>query len=198
MSIDQKIESILFFKSEPLSVSLLAQLINVKENEISEALTILDGRLLGGVRLLRKNDEVTLGTAPENSSLIEGIIKEELSRDLGKAGLETLSIVLYLGPITRARVDYIRGVNSSFILRHLMVRGLVERTSHPDDQRSFLYRPTFALLAHLGVSSVSLLPEYGTVRDEINLFEKIQKDTLNNKRGDDTSLNALEESPEEA
>ena len=75
-----------------------------------------------GLSLVRTDDEVMLGTAKEFSGLIEDLAKEELSRDLGKAGLETLSIVLYLGPITRADIDYIRGVNSQFILRALLIR----------------------------------------------------------------------------
>jgi segregation and condensation protein B len=108
-----------------------------------------------------------LGTAPEASALIEQLTREELSKDLGKAGLETLSIIVYKSPITRADLDYIRGVNSSFILRNLQIRGLVEKITNPADARSFLYRPTFELLQHLGVTRVEDLPEYGTLVDQL-------------------------------
>jgi segregation and condensation protein B len=112
-----------------------------------------------------------LGTAKELSSLIEQLTKEELTRDLGKAGLETLSIVLYQGPISRADIDYIRGVNSQFILRNLLIRGLVERVDNPADARSFLYQTTLQLLSHLGISKREDLPEFDKVREDIAAFK---------------------------
>ena len=118
-----------------------------------------------------------LGTAPELSPTIEKMTKEELMGDLGKATLETLSIILYQGPIVKSRIDYIRGVNSSFILRNLLIRGLIERREHPEDKRTFLYSPTFDLLTHLGISRVEDLPEYGTARDEIRAFEEVFGET---------------------
>jgi segregation and condensation protein B len=113
-----------------------------------------------GVQVLEKDGEVMLGTHPEASAIIEQLTKEELNRDLGKAGLETLTIVLYKGPITRAELDYIRGVNSSFILRHLTVRGLVDKVVNPADSRSFLYQPSFEVLQHLGITKKEELPDY--------------------------------------
>jgi segregation and condensation protein B len=114
------------------------------------------------VQVLEKDGEVMLGTHPEASAIIEQLTKEELNRDLGKAGLETLTIVLYKGPITRAELDYIRGVNSSFILRHLTVRGLVDKVVNPADSRSFLYQPSFEVLQHLGITKKEELPDYET------------------------------------
>jgi segregation and condensation protein B len=113
-----------------------------------------------------------LGTAQELSPLIEQLTKEELSRDLGKAGLETLSIILYQGPISRADIDYIRGVNSQFIVRNLLIRGLIERVDNPKDARSFLYKTTLQLLSHLGVSKIEDLPEYQQVRKDIEGFKQ--------------------------
>jgi len=104
--------------------------------------------------------------------LIEQLTKDELTRDLGKAGLETLSVVLYQGPISRADIDYIRGVNSQFILRALLIRGLVERVDNPKDARSYLYKTTLDLLSHLGVSKLSELPEYEQVRKDIEEFKQ--------------------------
>lgn len=117
---------------------------------------------------MRKDNEVMLGTAPELSGLLEEIVKSELSEDIGRAGLETLAIVLYQSPITRAKIDFIRGVNSSFILRNLAVRGLVERVTNPNDSRSYLYKPSFQLLSHLGVTRVEDLPDYNSVNTSID------------------------------
>lgn len=171
MTLDAYIESILFFKAEALSIKKLAEILNAKEGMIEDALVVLQERLRGrGVVLLRKEDKVMLGSSPEAGVLIEKMIKDELSKDLGKAGLETLAIVLYRGPVTRSMIDYIRGVNSTFILRNLLVRGLVEKIPNPDDQRSLLYRPTFELLAHLGVAKIEDLPEYSKIQEEIHTF----------------------------
>lgn len=110
------IEAILFWKAEPISTKQLATILHLAESEIITAVQTLRERLNGrGVQILEKDGEVMLGTHPAASQVIEQLTKEELNRDLGKAGLETLTIVLYKGPITRAELDYIRGVNSSFI-----------------------------------------------------------------------------------
>ena len=171
MTLDAKIESVLFWKAEPIALPKLAKIFGVDDAKIKEGLKVLEDRLSGrGVALVFKDDEVALRTAPESSGFIDKLAKEELTRDLGKAGLETLSIVLYQGPISRREIDYVRGVNSNFILRNLLVRGLVEKISNPKDQRSFLYRPTFDLLSHLGISKIEDLPEYASFRSEIETF----------------------------
>ena len=171
MSLDAKIEAVLFWKAEPVAISKLAKIFAVTPEEIKASLVALEVVLKGrGVSLLHKDDEVALRTSPEASSLIKDLTKEELTRDLGKAGLETLSIVLYQGPISRREIDYVRGVNSNFILRNLLVRGLVEKIENPKDQRSFLYRPSFDLLSYLGISRTDDLPEYANVKKELEVF----------------------------
>jgi len=177
MDLDSKIEAILFFRGEPISIRDLARLLETPERNIREGLDTLEKKLAGrGVRLMVKSDEVMLATAPELSDLIEQIRKEELTKELGKAGLETLSIVLYKGPITRSEIDYIRGVNSTFILRNLMIRGLIERTVNPKDQRSFLYKPTFELLSFLGITKLEELPEFDTVKQELEEFSNTENE----------------------
>lgn len=168
MNLPNLIEAILFFKAEPVSIKVLAEMTNGGTEEIVTALANLETALTGrGITLLRKDNEVSLGTAPEAAIIIEKLTKEELARDLGKAGLETLSIVLYKGPISRPEIDYIRGVNSSFILRNLTVRGLVERLTKEGDNRTYVYRPTFELLSQLGITQISDLPDYDIVTQEL-------------------------------
>ena len=171
MELARQLEAVLFYKSEPVEISYLAKLLTVSPDEIKAAATTLKETLTErGVRLLDTGMELSLVTAPETSALITKLTKEELERDIGKAGLEAITIVLYRGPASRAEIDYIRGVNSSFILRHLLVRGLVERAPNPVDARSFIYRPTAELLAHLGLGSAGDLPEQEKIRDEIMNF----------------------------
>jgi len=176
-NLSKEIESILFFKNEPVKKKWLETTLKRSTKEISEALIELKSALSErGIVLVELDERVALRSAPEYSETLSRLRKEELSKDLGKAGLETLSIILYRSPITRAEIDYIRGVNSTFIIRNLLVRGLIEKVSNPKDARSFLYQPTFSLLSFLGISNIEELPEYGDVRKEINQFEEAQKE----------------------
>ena len=121
-----------------------------------------------GIALQENGEEITMGTAPQFSKLIEDLQKEELNKELSKASLETLSIVLYKNGVSRAEIDYIRGVNSSFTLRALSVRGLVEKTTDPKDNRRYIYKPSFELLSFMGIKSVEELPDFAEVANSIN------------------------------
>tara|TARA_B100001741_G_C16466201_1_gene557668 strand:+ start:433 stop:1011 length:579 start_codon:yes stop_codon:yes gene_type:complete len=177
LTIDGKIEAILFFKGEPVKKQKLADILECTSEEINMGIQKLTEALSSrGLQLIIKEETVELRTTSVASSLIEKIIKDDISKDLGKAGTETLAIVLYKGPVAKREIDYIRGVNSSFILRNLMIRGLVERTTNKQDARSFVYKPTSELLAHLGISSVEELPEYNEMITEIRSFEEAQKE----------------------
>ncbi len=177
-TLSARIEAVLFWKAEPVSLKKLASLLEVDLPEIENGLKDLENSLQGrGLTLVQTDGEVMLGTAKELSALVSQLAKEELSRDLGKAGLETLSIVLYQGPIARADIDYIRGVNSQFILRNLLIRGLVERVDNPKDSRSYLYKTTLELLSHLGLSKITDLPEYEAVRNDIQAFKQTTEET---------------------
>lgn len=176
INLPAKIEAILFWKSEPMSIKRLSVALGESEEDIKKAIPELEQSLISrGVRIMQKDDELTITTAPAVSSIIEKLTKEELSRDIGRAGLETLSIILYYGPISRRDVDYVRGVNSTFIIRNLLVRGLVERVEDKKDQRVFLYKPTFDLLAHLGISKIEDLPDYNSVRSEFTSFIEMRE-----------------------
>lgn len=177
MELEKKIEAILFYKGEPVKVKELAAMLETDDATVREAAGRLRANLNDrGLCLIIKDDAYLLGTSPDLSGLIERVRKEELSRDIGKAGLETLSIILYKGPVSRSDIDYIRGVNSSFILRNLLIRGLVERITNPNDSRSFLYKPTFELLAHLGLTGIEELPDIERVRQELEAFIQEQQE----------------------
>ena len=161
IELESKIEGLLFYKGEDMAIKKLAELLQVTEDEIEEALKKLEQSLQNrGLVLVRKDDSVVLGITGELSSLIESIRKEEIAKELSKASHETLTIVLYKNGIARSEIDYIRGVNSSFILRNLLVRGLVEKIVDPKDSRRMLYRPTFDTLSYMGISSIKDLPNY--------------------------------------
>lgn len=185
MNLEHSIEALLFWKGEPVSLkelikSLSSDTEKVTEAQIHEALMALSENLKGrGVVLLANEDqEYMLGTSTDASQLIEKLTKEILNRDLGKASLETLSIIMYRGPIKRSQIDYIRGVNSNFILRNLLIRGLIEKKPAPDDNRTSIYSPSFKLLSHLGITKISDLPNFEAVQAEIEKFKHDQDQEL--------------------
>ncbi len=160
MELDAKIEALLYFKAEPVSFKLLAEILAKSEKQVREAVDLLKSKLEGrGLTLIIESDSAELRTAPDASSLIESLIKQEDSKELTKSSLETLSIILYKGPISRRDIDFIRGVNSSFILRTLSSRGLIKKAS--SSGRENIYEATTDLFAHLGISKQSDLPEFG-------------------------------------
>jgi segregation and condensation protein B len=182
MQIEQKIEAILFWKGEPMSRKRIAEILGAGQIEINEGIEKLKVSLAGrGIILQERENEITLGTTPELSKLIEDLQKEELNKDISKASLETLSIVLYKNGASRAEIDYIRGVNSSFTLRALAIRGLVEKTTDPKDSRRYVYKPSFELLSYMGVKSVEELPNYSEVLNNINIAAENLADELKNE-----------------
>ncbi|OGJ03467.1 hypothetical protein A3F97_03355 [Candidatus Nomurabacteria bacterium RIFCSPLOWO2_12_FULL_41_10] len=184
MNLESKIEAILFFKGEPVSRKKLSEILSssvkasdgqgrIGQLEINEAIEKLKENLKDrGIVLLEKDDEITLGTAPELSKLIEDLQKEELNKELSKASLETLSIILYKNGVSRAEIDYIRGVNSSFTLRALSVRGLIEKTIDTKDNRRYIYKPSFDTLSFMGIKSAEELPDYREVNNSIQVAAK--------------------------
>ncbi len=177
MNLESKIEAILFFKNEAVTLNKLADILKVSKPEITEAVANLEKSLASrGIVLLQTNNEVILGTRPELSKLFEELQKEELNKELSKASLETLSIVLYKNGANRSEIDYIRGVNSSFTLRALSIRGLIEKTLDPKDNRRYIYKPSFELLSFMGIKSVEDLPDYGEVNNGIVVAAKNLED----------------------
>ena len=167
-----QLESILFLKGEPVSVSRLAKTLDKKEEEINISLEQLSKQLENrGVRLVRNGNEVVLATAPESAEILKSIVKSEFDSELSKASLETLSIILYKNTASRAEIDYIRGVNSSFILRNLLVRGLIERCPDPRRPYVFLYNVSFDFLKHMGLAKQEELPEYQKYKDLVETFK---------------------------
>ncbi len=186
------IEAILFVYGEPLSVSRILKIIRSSEifskatkDEVMEVIEILkknfsdsgdsDASSKRGLILISaysgNDEEIQLVTRPELSSMLESFIKEEFKESLTPASLETLAIVSYLGPLSRAEIDHYRGVNSSFILRSLLMRGLVQRFPNQDRASIFLYRASFDLLKYLGIKNAEALPNYNRFREMKNKQE---------------------------
>lgn len=195
-SLSKNIEAILFYKAEPLSLKKLCNILELKEQEVKQGIQELEKDLKNrGIALVEHENEYTLTTSSETSSIIEKVRKDELNRDLGKAGIETLSIIIYQGPVSRADIDYIRGVNSQFIVRNLLMRGLIEKVENTKDARSYLYKPSLQLISHLGLSKLNDMPEYEDIQNKIDAMknentdnETSAKDGNNNIKQEDKNL----------
>ncbi|MBI2637692.1 MAG: SMC-Scp complex subunit ScpB [Candidatus Sungbacteria bacterium] len=160
-NIKNKIESILYVSGEAIAPKKMAKVLALPEETVVSALKELKEDYTGrGLIIIENGGEWQIGTNPENSAIIEELVKSEFNEDLTRATLETLTIIAYKGPTTRSKIEFIRGVNSSFTVRNLLLRGLIERIDNPSDSRSYLYRVSFDFLKFLGLSSVSELPSY--------------------------------------
>ena len=172
MTLDLQIEALLFYKASPLNKISLMKSLDCTEDDFHDALeTIRKRQASSALRILESESDIQMVTAPEVSDFISNQQKEETKGDIGKAGAETLAIILYREPVSRAEIDRIRGVNSSFILRNLMIRGLVERKARKGSQ---VYSITPQLLQHLGVEQKYDLSRYAEFMNSIEAFEHNQ------------------------
>ena len=168
------LEALLFIHGEPVPRKKIEVVLGWKKDECDLIIEELKKKLdddARGVMLFFDGEKIQLATKPEWNAILEGFVKEELMEDLTPASTETLAIISYLGPISRVKMEYLRGVNSSVILRSLMMRGLVERFSDTDHPSGFLYRVTFDLMKHLGIQKKEDLPDYEKFRELSKVFD---------------------------
>jgi len=174
---DQKLaslEALLFIHGEPLSYKKINAVLGLKDGELEPLIEEMKAALESsgrGLQLISDREKIQLATKPTFNDILEAFVKEEISEDLTPASLEALSIIAYLGPISRAKIEYLRGVNSIVILRSLMIRGLVERFSDPEHPAVFLYRGTFDLMKHLGMKKKEDLPDFEKFQALLKTFE---------------------------
>lgn len=162
-----KLEALLFISGEPIAETRLAELLAVEKADLTVAVATLKERYAkssdSGLMLIEHAGKIEMATKKELTTLVEAFTKSTLQDTLSKAALEVLSIIAYRNPIARSEIEAIRGVNCSYTLRALLIRGLIERQGNPGDARGYVYQPSFQFLEHLGLSRVEDLPDYGTL-----------------------------------
>ncbi|MEW5805406.1 MAG: SMC-Scp complex subunit ScpB [Patescibacteria group bacterium] len=165
------LEAMLFAYGEPLAIKKIAQVLFLPGDQIEQLLDQLETELNQnpdrGVYLIRNGDQIQLGTKPEHYPVLAELLRQDFQEELTPASLEVLTIILYRSPISRAEIDFIRGVNSTYILRMLLIRGLIEREINPKNRLAFLYRPSFELLKFLGVSNPKRLPDFDKLNQKM-------------------------------
>ncbi len=169
-----ELEALLFIHGEPIEVDKIEKILGLVGGEGESLVKQLSEDLKAGgrgLRLVFDGEKAQMVTKPEFAKILEDFVKEELSADLTPAGLEALSIISYLGPISRSRLEYLRGVNSTFTLRSLMLRGFIARAQDPKRANAYLYRASFDLFKHLGIGGPKDLPEYEKFNSLVKKFE---------------------------
>ncbi|MEK7653207.1 MAG: SMC-Scp complex subunit ScpB [Patescibacteria group bacterium] len=176
MSIENQIESLLFISHKPLSIKELAKLMSVEIEEIKNALAELEKKYetrAGGIKLLKIDDKYQMATAGDSGEIVKKFIKSEMTGELTRPSLEALTVIAYRGPISKAELEIIRGVNCSLILRNLLMRGLIE--AEEDKKKAVTaYRITFDFLKYLGLSKVEELPDFEKLNRNNNLEKLLQ------------------------
>lgn len=189
------LESLLFTSGKPTKAKEFAKILNIEEKIITEKLEeLVEQRKNSGIILLKNGSEYQLATNSENSTYVKNFLNAELREKLTDATVEVLAIIAYRQPISKAEIEAIRGVNSQYSIRNLLIRGLIEKTTNPQDARSVVYQTTTEFLMHMGLSSVKDLPEFEKLTEKIKLP---QIPSLNPAQQQSESTNeSQEQSPE--
>lgn len=182
MSLISQIETILFVASKPLALKKIAKAMDTNETVVGDALKVLLEKYNAensGVSLLQNNDEWQLVSNPDNREAAEKFLKAEVSGELTRPQLETLTVISYCGPITKPELEQVRGVNCALILRNLLLRGLIKEN---EDGTNLLptYEVTMDYLRHLGLNSLTELPDYETLHNHEYVM-KILADSAGDK-----------------
>ncbi len=170
MQIATAIESILFVSGRPLERTELRKLLDIDDERLTQGLYTLENDLESngrGIRLQRLGTQVQLVTAPENAPFIAALLGLPMTAKLTTAALETLSVIAYRQPVTRAQIETIRGVNSDRALASLIQHGLVAEIGRAQTVgRPTLFATTPEFLQQFGLTSLDQLPQVELVREQ--------------------------------
>ncbi len=154
-----------------MTFSAIARLTGVSTQEVADAIDSLQKEYeknRRGIRIATNGKSAELTTSPEHAILVQKLIKDEETA-LTQAQIDTLAILAYRGPLTRAELEDIRGVNCVVILKNLTIAGLVEEFSASSDQS---YNISTTFLKGLGIERVQQLPEYYELNQKITAMRE--------------------------
>ena len=179
MSLAAQIESLLFLSAKPMGKKELVKATASSEEDFVSAMAALTAKYNqegSGLRLLEHEGSYQIVTAPEQAALVEKVFHAEMSGELTKPALETLTIIAYRGPVSKPELELIRGVNCSLILRNLSMRGLIQEQAGVDEL-SMTYSISPEFLQLLGMTSTKELPEYDALHAHELLEELLKQRT---------------------
>jgi segregation and condensation protein B len=172
-----EIEAILFTTGEPIKREQLQKFFKLTKVELNIIINSLSDRYQQkdvGLQIIEKGGKIQLVSKSEVSQVVAKFLGITLNEELSRVTLETLAVIAYRGPVTRAQIEHIRGVNSSFALRTLSLRGIVERRENPLDSRSYLYEISFEFLKSLGLKKIGDLKDYKKLKEKLPLEEETE------------------------
>lgn len=197
------LEAILFAAGESMPVARLSLVLGAEEEEILRCAGELAEEYekgMRGIRLLHLGDKLQLCSAPEYAPYITKALEQRKPPMLSPSALETLAIVAYFQPVTRAYIDQVRGVDSSYTVSTLLERGLIEPAGKLDvPGRPSLLRTTDVFLRTMSVSSLEELPKLPdmSVGDGVmELQRKIEQLQNAENGGEQLSLSEIQSSGE--
>lgn len=174
--LERSIEAILMVVEEPLSEVVLAQIIERPTEEVLEVLRRLQGEYEAerrGFELKQVSGGWRFYSHPELAPLVEKFVLDGQQAKLTQAALETLAVIAYRQPISRARVSAIRGVNVEAVMKTLVTRGLVEECGIEHETGAILYRTTNYFLERIGLNRVEDLPALAPFLPDVDGLDEV-------------------------
>ena len=161
-SLKGRIEAVLCVAGEAVGIRDLAKALRVEEKELKETLKKIGSEYdyeQRGFMLKRFGEKVQLATRPLYSEDVLRLLQPVQQQSLSQAAMETLAVVAYKQPVTRAEVEQIRGVKCDYSLQSLMMKGLIQEAGRKDTiGRPILYATTDMFLSHFGIQGLEDLP----------------------------------------
>ncbi|HET7768214.1 MAG TPA: SMC-Scp complex subunit ScpB [Chloroflexota bacterium] len=163
VALSSQIEAVLFVADRPVSVQELSRLLVVSNDAVEDGLAWLERSYADrGLSLQRRGEELQLVSHPLTAPIVQRFLGLEMSAKLSAAALETLAVIAYRQPVTKAQIEQIRGVNPDYAVQNLVTRGLIEEVGRQNTVgRPILYGTTFEFLRAFGLRSLADLPEMG-------------------------------------
>lgn len=175
--LQKAIEAILFAAGEPVECSRLAMALETDEKDVEKAVTMLSDELAfnrRGIRIIRLEKKFQMVSSGEMADYITKALETRKPLKLSSSQLEALTIVAYYQPATKAMVEQIRGVDSSYSIGALLNKKLIEEAGRLNvPGRPILYRTTPDFLRTFGISSLEELPEI----EKVSFGEPIQEES---------------------
>lgn len=198
--IDSVVEAILFAAGDPVPASRIAQVLGVDTPEIlASAARLADAYSFArrGIRLVRMEENLQLCSAPEYAQAVSRTLEQRKPPRLSQPALEVLAIVAYFQPVTRAYIDQIRGVDSSYTVGQLAERGLIEPCGRLDvPGRPTIYKTGDSFLRTMGITTLDELPPLPDLGEDEGLV-KLQSaiDALSAGEGEQLTIETMSETP---
>ena len=165
------LEAILLVVDSPVDEFTLATAVQVPAADVTEALSALSERLTAqssGIDLRRMRDGWRFYTRDTYAPVVERFVLDGAQGKLSRAAQETLAVIAYRQPVTRARIAGVRGVNADGVVRTLVSRGLVEEVGADPDTGGLLYGTTELFLERIGLPSLEELPSLGPLLPDLD------------------------------